>query len=264
MHAFLRRVEVDEAVDLGRDEGVPAAVLHPHCLLDARHAGAREPDPYLRRRRLQVWRGRYSLLHAPTVAREQMPDDKRFAQLVSLACHDLRTPLATVSGFARTLGRTEFEPPVDRYIEIIGDASDQLDELLKELSLLARIEMGRYEPQLVAVDSLEFVRSAAAELEEGRVEVEGTGAEVRVPEEEMRRALSQLARAASRHGGFDSVAYRVEGATLRLSPITPSSADVLLGEALRDLGAVAATTLVRALGGSVEAEAETLVVRLPG
>jgi hypothetical protein len=79
----------------------------------------------------------------------------------------------------------------------------------------------------------------------------------------MRRALSQLARAASRHGGFDSVAYRVEGATLRLSPITPSSTDVLLGEALRDLGAVAATTLVRALGGSVEAEAETLVVRLP-
>ena len=27
-----------------------------------------------------------------------MTDDKRFAQLVSLACHDLRTPLATVFG----------------------------------------------------------------------------------------------------------------------------------------------------------------------
>jgi signal transduction histidine kinase len=192
-----------------------------------------------------------------------MPDDKRFAQLVSLACHDLRTPLATVSGFARTLERTELEAPVDRYIEIIGDASDQLDELLKELSLLARIELGSFEPQLVPVDSLELARSAAAVLEEGRVEVDGTGAEVRVPEEEMRRALSQLARAASRHGGLDSVAYRVEGATLRLSPITPSSADVLLGEALRDLGAVAATTLVRALGGSVETEGETLAVRLP-
>jgi signal transduction histidine kinase len=192
-----------------------------------------------------------------------MPDDKRFAELVSLACHDLLTPLATVSGFARTLGRNEFEPPVDRYIEIIGDASDQLHELLKELSLLARIELGRFEPLLAAVDSLELVHSAAALLEEGRVEVNGSGAEVRIPEEEMRRALSQLARAASRHGGFDSVAYRVEGATLRLSPITPSSTDVLLGEARRDLGAVAATMLVRALGGSVAAEDDALVLRLP-
>ncbi len=192
-----------------------------------------------------------------------MPDDKRFAQLVSLACHDLRTPLATVSGFARTLGRNEFEPPVDRYIGIIGDASDQLDELLKELSLLVRIELGRFEPPLVALDSLELVRSAAAQLEEGRVEVDGTGAEVQVPDEEMRRALSQLARTASRYGGFDSVSYLVDGATLRLSPITPTSAEVLLGDALLDLGAVAATTLVRALGGSVDAEAETLVVQLP-
>jgi signal transduction histidine kinase len=192
-----------------------------------------------------------------------MPDDKRFAQLVSLACHDLRTPLATVSGFARTLGRTEFEPPVDRYIGIIGDASDQLDELLKELSLLARIELGRFDPPLVVLDSLELARSAAAQLDEGRVQVDGTGAEVRVPDEETRRGLSQLARAASRHGGFESVAYHVDGATLRLSPITPTSAEVLLGEALLDLGAVAATTLIRALGGSVEAEGEALVVRLP-
>jgi signal transduction histidine kinase len=192
-----------------------------------------------------------------------MPDDKRFAQLVSLACHDLRTPLATVSGFARTLGRNEFEPPVDRYIGIIGDASDQLDELLKELSLLARIELGRFEPPLVALDSLELVRSAAALLEEGRVEVDGAGAEVKVPEEEMRRGLSQLARAASRHGGFESVAYLVEGTTLRLSPITSTSAEVLLGDALLDLGAVAATTLIRALGGSVAAEDDALLVRLP-
>ena len=33
-----------------------------------------------------------------------MTDDNAFARLVSLACHDLRTPLATVHGFATTLG----------------------------------------------------------------------------------------------------------------------------------------------------------------
>jgi len=34
-------------------------------------------------------------------------DTNRFPRLVSLACHDLRTPLATIYGFARTLTRDE-------------------------------------------------------------------------------------------------------------------------------------------------------------
>jgi signal transduction histidine kinase len=193
-----------------------------------------------------------------------MPDDQRFAQLVSLACHDLRTPLATVFGFARTLARTDLEPPTDRYVQMIDAASTQLGELLDELSLLARIQSGRYEPRLVTVDSLALAREAAAELEDGRVEVSGKGGMVRVPEEEMRRGLSQLARAASRHGGFDSVAVEVEGAILTVSPVTRASGPVLLGEELRDLGAAAATELVRALGGSVEVVDGCLVVRLPG
>jgi signal transduction histidine kinase len=193
-----------------------------------------------------------------------MPNDQRFAQLVSLACLDLRTPLATVFGFARTLARTDLEPPTDRYIEMIEAASTQLGELLDELSLVARIQAGRYEPQLVAVDSLELARAAAAELEDGRVEVTGKGGTVRVPQEEMRRALSQLARAAGRHGGFDSVAVDVEDRTVTVSPVTPASGPVLLGEELRELGAAAATELIRALGGSVEVEGERLVVRLGG
>ena len=32
-----------------------------------------------------------------------MTNDRRFAELVSVACHDILTPLATVYGFARTL-----------------------------------------------------------------------------------------------------------------------------------------------------------------
>jgi hypothetical protein len=86
---------------------------------------------------------------------------------------------------------------------------------------------------------------------------------VRVPEEETRRALSQLARAASRHGGFDAVALAVDGVTLTVSPVTQYSGPVLLGQELRDLGAAAATALVRALGGSVEVAGDRLVVRLP-
>ena len=36
-----------------------------------------------------------------------MTEETTFSKLVGLACHDLRTPLATVYGFARTITRTE-------------------------------------------------------------------------------------------------------------------------------------------------------------
>jgi signal transduction histidine kinase len=192
-----------------------------------------------------------------------MGDDARFARLVGLACHDLRTPLATVYGFARTLARLDLDDAAARYVEMIEAASAQLGELLDELALVARIETGRYSPQLVEVDSLELARAAASELDEERVQVSGSGSPVRVPEAEMRRALSQLARAASRHGGLESVDLVVDGAELAVAPVTKSSGPVLLGDELRDLGAAAAAALVRALGGSIEVENERLLVRLP-
>ena len=53
------------------------------------------------------------------------------------------------------------------------------------------------------------------------------------------------------------------GPEVTIAPITPASAPVVLGEDLRDLGAAVAVHLVRALGGSVSLEEETLHVRLP-
>ncbi|MDQ3858005.1 MAG: hypothetical protein M3327_06090, partial [Actinomycetota bacterium] len=109
-----------------------------------------------------------------------MTDDSRFPQLVSVACHDLRTPLATVYGFARTLAQTDLREPTSRYVEMIEAASKQLAELLDELALAARIEAGRFEPRVEETDSLELVRAAAAELDENTVLVTGEGAPVLV------------------------------------------------------------------------------------
>ncbi len=152
-----------------------------------------------------------------------MTNDRPFAELVSVACHDILTPLATVYGFARTLEQLPLEPPAPRYVEMIGAASAQIDELVDQLRLAARIEAGTYEPTLVERDSLELAREAAARLEEGRVEVAGRGAPVRVDPEPAARALAQLARAAARFGGHDSVALEVEGpsSSSRPSPAPP-------------------------------------------
>jgi signal transduction histidine kinase len=190
-----------------------------------------------------------------------MTNDQRFAELVSVACHDILTPLATVYGFARTLEQLPLEDPAPRYVEMIGAASSQIDELVDQLRLVARIEAGTYDPTLVARDSLELAHEAAGRLEEGRVAVSGTGTPVLVDPEPTARALSQLARAAARFGGHESVALDVDGAELTLSPLSRSARPVVLGEEMRELAAPAAALLVRALGGQLEAGEDALVIR---
>jgi len=189
--------------------------------------------------------------------------DDDFAKLVMLACHDLRTPLATVHGFAQTLVRLgELEDPAPRYLDMITAASGQMADLLDELSLGARIEAGRYEPLRSELETLEAARSAAATLGEERVEVSGEGAEIEVDAGATERAIAALARCALRHGGLEQVQLVVRREELELSPVTPASAPVLLGEDLRDLGAAVAVRLIRAHGGSVDLTGETLHIRL--
>jgi signal transduction histidine kinase len=190
--------------------------------------------------------------------------DTKFPRLVSLAAHDLRTPLATIHGFAQTLVRMgDLGEPKQRYLEMIDTAALQLAELLDELGVAARIEGGRYEPNVQPADTIELARSAAQELGEDRVLVTGEGGEVSVDVEATRRGVAAFAQAALRHGGLEQVDVRVNGATLTFSPVTAASGPVLLGEELRDLGAAVAGLVVRAQGGAVELEGDTLSVRLP-
>jgi signal transduction histidine kinase len=191
--------------------------------------------------------------------------DTSFARLVSLAVHDLRTPLATVFGFARTLTRSgELSDPADRYVAMIESATEQLGELLDELSLAARIAAGRYEPKLAEVDTAELARAAAERLGAERVLLSGAGSPVRVDVEAIERAVSALTQCALRHGGVDEVSVIAGDAAVLIAPITKASAPVVLGEDMRDLGAAVAVRAIEANGGQVSLDGETLTVSLPG
>jgi signal transduction histidine kinase len=191
-------------------------------------------------------------------------EDTQFARLVSLACHDIRTPLATVHGFAKTLSRHgELDEAATRYVEMIEAAAQQVSALVDELALVARIEAGAYEPTLAAVDSRTLVDEATVDLDPDTVSVRGTGATVRVDVEAVRRALEQLVRATRRHGGLERVDVSVDGPAVVIGPLTEFSRPVVLGEQLRELQAAAAVALIEALGGSLTAEENRLAVRLP-
>jgi signal transduction histidine kinase len=176
-----------------------------------------------------------------------------FDRAVSLACHDLRTPLATVTGFAKTLLRTgELDERSYRYIGMIDGAADQLAALLEELGLLARIEGGRYEPGLVGADTLELAGPGAT----------GSGTQIETDAPALRRALAALAVAAARHGGIERTGWTVDGRRLELAPVNADAAPIVLADDPRDFGALVARCVIEALGGSLELEAETLKVLL--
>jgi signal transduction histidine kinase len=189
--------------------------------------------------------------------------DTSFARLVSLACHDLRTPLATVMGFAKTMVRMEgVEEKLARYLGMIDAAGGQLAELLEVLALVARIEGGRWEPVVGEVDSLELARAAVGPLGDA-VEVTGNGERLAVPRDETSRAIEALTRCALRHGGLQHVDLRVDGAAIAIAPVTPKTAAICLGRDLRDFPAAVAVRVVAALGGVTGERDGTLVVELP-
>ena len=185
-----------------------------------------------------------------------------FAPFVSLACHDLRTPLATVAGFAHTLeGMDEIGEPAARYISIMKSAGKQMGDLLDALGLVARIEAGRYEPALVETDSLELAQAAAAKVE--RASASGSGSTVRVDRVPVEAGLAALALCAVRHGGLDQVELIASDSTVEIAPIPAAAAPIVLAEDLKDLGAAAARRVTEAIGGSLELDGERLLVRLP-
>jgi signal transduction histidine kinase len=184
--------------------------------------------------------------------------DDTFARLVSLACHDLRTPLATINGFAKTLIRvSDLEEREERFVELIDEAAGQMTGLLDELGLAARIAAGRYEPVLVAADTFEL-----ASAPDARILTVGHGGQVETDSAALRRALEALAIAAVRFGGVESVSWTVVGRELVLAPVTAEAAPVVSGEAPRDLGALVARMTIERLGGTLALEGETLRVVL--
>ena len=187
-----------------------------------------------------------------------MAVDDRFPRVVSLACHDLRTPLATIYGFARTLTRAgDLDERSARFLGMIEEAAEQMTELLDALGAAARIQGARWEPLLREADTLELASSRDA-----RVSAEGDGETVETEVEAVERALQSLAVAAARFGPAEHVTWHVHGRELVLEPVTADAAPVLLGDELRDLGSIVARLVIEELGGSLAVEDGSLRVRL--
>ena len=140
------------------------------------------------------------------------------ADFVSLVSHELRSPMAAVIGAARTLQERWRELTADQrqaFLELIGDETSRLADLIGDVLDTSRIEAGTFSFSFSDVDLAELLRDvvAAANLAQDEVrvtaEVNGTLPRVRGDRDRLRQIVQNLV--------DNAVKYSPAGAEVRVT-----------------------------------------------
>jgi two-component system phosphate regulon sensor histidine kinase PhoR len=84
------------------------------------------------------------------------------SDFVATASHELRTPMTSISGAARTLLRHGEQLPPQRhqdFLEMIVDESDRLSRIVDQILIASRIEAGKVDVAFERCDATEIARS---------------------------------------------------------------------------------------------------------
>jgi signal transduction histidine kinase len=131
-----------------------------------------------------------------------------YAQLLSLAVHEFRTPASVVGGYLRMLERDEDPPLSDRQRKMVEEASKscaRLVTLVAELSEISKLDAGTAAYKSEPFDLFEEAARVAADVQDGtgrevRLSVRGdtSGARITGDPTRMRAALAAVFRAVLR------------------------------------------------------------------
>jgi hypothetical protein len=176
-----------------------------------------------------------------------------FPARISSACHDLRTPLASAFGFARTLERLgAVEGDHARYLALVVESTQELGRLIDCLAVVARVEGDRL---VLETDAVELVPS-------DRVAAGGVDVGVELDRGRAAAALAWLAESVVRlvpEGEVVQLDARADG-SFALGPVSEVMGDrFAAGEG--DLRALGALAVARAHGGTLAREGDRMVVR---
>ncbi|MBS1251476.1 MAG: Non-motile and phage-resistance protein [Anaerolineales bacterium] len=141
-----------------------------HLVQDVTEMGQLEQKLTQRRNELRLLRDQLTQQNRQLAAAnaELLRLDEMKSQFVSVAAHELRTPLASISGFVEMLLDEDFGPLNEEqreYLEIVQRSAGRLLFITNNLLDATRIEMGRIELVLTPVDLPALAETVAAEFE---------------------------------------------------------------------------------------------------
>lgn len=108
------------------------------------------------------------LAHQVAIAIENARLNEVKDSFLSIASHELKTPVTSIKGFAQVLQR---KLPADsletagRYLEIINQQTDRLTSLINDLLDLSRIQTGRFHFEVAPLDYSQLMREVVAEMQ---------------------------------------------------------------------------------------------------
>lgn len=185
------------------------------------------------------------------------------------ACHELRSPLAVVYGFARML---ENAPGLDeeaqaKYVSQIVRSAERLDHMLDDLSKIGRIAAARMHPNYEHVPLRSVIDDlCATSTNEGRLTVDA-GADVAVKAdpawltESLQAVIDGLCfeegidvRLTWRHEPHDVQVHIVPNSSFPMIDVEPDKSG---------LGISLARMRIVAMGGGFEGSGDRIVITLP-
>ena len=162
---------------------------------------------------------------AVLAAAEREASKDRF---LSLAAHELKTPLTSIKGFAYSLGRRleKGEPFDPRSVTILERQAERLHGLLEEMLEVSRLEMGRFVLHQEPCELGELADSALRSVRrlgfDGELSVESDGPlPLAADRERIERVLTALVQRARAFGTPVKVSLSREGARAQLRVAWP-------------------------------------------
>lgn len=224
--------------------------------------------------------------------RERESSETRLRRFIADASHELRTPVATIRGYAELFRRGAAARPDDLAMAMrrIESEAERMGVLVDEMLLLARLDQGRpleREPVPLAALATDAVADANAASPDHRFDLEATPVSVAGDADRLRQVLGNLLANVIQHtpaGTSAVVRVRAEGddAVVEVADNGPGVATADLphvferfyrgdSERLRDhggagLGLSIVSSVAAAHGGSASVSSgngTTFVVRLP-
>lgn len=190
-------------------------------------------------------------------------------QSIGPACHELRSPLAVVYGFAKMLDTDDkLDGTTRRYVAQIVNGAQRLDDLLDLLSKLGRIASGRLQPTLENV-SLKGVLNdlCSTNANSGRMRVDEDMTDVHVKAdpgwlcEAIHGVVDALCfeddmevRCSWTHDHHEVVLSVRPGASYPMIDVEPEKSSLSLG---------LARMRVVAMGGTLDGQSDRITISLP-
>lgn len=190
-------------------------------------------------------------------------------QAIGPACHELRSPLAVVYGFARMMENTEglSDEARAKYVAQIVKGAERLDQMLEDLSTIGRIAAARTQPKIEPTSVRAVIDGLAAmSANEQRVRVD-QGAEVNVKADPswLTESLQAVIDGLCFEEGIDvHIMWRHEAHQVQIQIIPNSTFPMIDVEPEKSsLGISLARIRVVSMGGSFDGSGDRVVVTLP-